>query len=114
MDYESERSRQLGCWDATANLAPRIEEWSKPVSSDWTPSDEWCTAVGALGFGDGISEESLKFWFGKVKETYRGDEGRKRIRMCAINLLERDGIRSRCQDVKCPVMWLHVSQICPG
>lgn len=29
--------------------------------------------------------------------------------MAAINLRERDGLHGRLFDVKCPVMWLHVS-----
>ena len=29
--------------------------------------------------------------------------------MAAINLKERDGLHSRLFDVRCPVMWLHVS-----
>ena len=37
------------------------------------------------------------------------DDGRRRARMAAINLRERDGLHGRLFDVKCPVMWLHVS-----
>lgn len=29
--------------------------------------------------------------------------------MAAINLRERDGLHGRLFDVRCPVMWLHVS-----
>jgi hypothetical protein len=29
--------------------------------------------------------------------------------MAAINLAERDGLHSRLSDVRCPVLWLHVS-----
>ena len=32
--------------------------------------------------------------------------------MATINLLERDGILLRLPDVKCPVLWLHVSSTC--
>ena len=37
------------------------------------------------------------------------DDGRRRARMAAINLRERDGLHGRLFDVECPVMWLHVS-----
>lgn len=39
----------------------------------------------------------------------QGDEGRKRIRMAAVNLRERDGLHGRLGYVKCPVLWLHGS-----
>jgi hypothetical protein len=29
--------------------------------------------------------------------------------MAAINLRDRDGLHMRASDVKCPVLWLHVS-----
>jgi len=49
------------------------------------------------------------FWFKEVKKNYQGEEGRKRIRMAAINLRDRDGLHLRLSDVVCPVLWLHVS-----
>ena len=39
------------------------------------------------------------------------DDGRRRARMAAINLRERDGLHGRLFDIKCAVMWLHVSDL---
>ena len=46
-----------------------------------------------------------------IKSNYQGDDGRRRARMAAINLRERDGLLGRLFDVRCPVMWLHVSLV---
>ena len=43
------------------------------------------------------------------QENYGGQAGRNRLRINAINLKERDSIRSRVADITCPVRWLHVS-----
>jgi pimeloyl-ACP methyl ester carboxylesterase len=43
----------------------------------------------------------------EIQGNYQGDDGRRRARMAAINLSERDGLHSRLFDVRCPVMWLH-------
>ena len=34
--------------------------------------------------------------------------------MAAINLRDRDGLHGRLFDVRCPVMWLHVSSLYLG
>lgn len=47
------------------------------------------------------------FWVSTIQANYRGDDGRRRARMAAINLRERDGLHGRVFDVKCPVLWLH-------
>ncbi|KAF5609009.1 microsomal epoxide hydrolase, partial [Fusarium tjaetaba] len=41
-----------------------------------------------------------------LKQVYRGDEGRKKLRIAVVNLFERDGLLLRLRDVKCPVYWL--------
>jgi hypothetical protein len=41
--------------------------------------------------------------------VYQGDEGRRKVRMAVICLLERDGLLLRVGDIQCPVHWLHVS-----
>ncbi|KAK5109591.1 hypothetical protein LTR16_005749, partial [Cryomyces antarcticus] len=42
-----------------------------------------------------------------IKSNYKGDDGRRRARMAAINLRERDGLHGRLFDIRCPVLWLH-------
>lgn len=108
MDYESERTRQLGCWDCP--LYPYINEWSTTEPTpDFVPSDDYSDYLIDIGFSKGVDPKVRQFWRDTIRENYRGDDGRRRIRMAAINLKERDGLHSRLFDIKCPVMWLHVS-----
>ncbi len=108
MDYESERTRKLGCWDGPSGLTPCIDAWTtNEATPDFEPSSEYCNLVMDTGFGTNCEEHVRKFWTETIKKTYKGDEGRKNIRMAAINLSERDGLHGRLPDVKCPVMWMH-------
>lgn len=113
MDYESARITSLGCWDGYAANTPIIKA---TTSSTPTPafviSDETCKAVLDRGFGPELSGEAKEFWIRELKRNYSGDDGRKRLRMAAINLRDRDGLHGRLGDVRCPVLWLHVSFVC--
>ena len=111
MDYESASSREKGCWDPKTNLLPFYLKWSLP-NPDFVVDAVWCGMVGSLGFSGTVSAETLAFWDETVKEVYSGEEGRRRLRMAVICLLERDGLLLRLRDVKCPVYWLHVSILC--
>lgn len=109
MDYESSDSRTKGCWDPAPALTPFCEKWtSSTPTPDFVVDDVWCAMVGGIGFGNAVSEETVKFWQKSLKDVYRGDEGRKKARMAVICLLERDGLLLRLGDVKCPVYWLQV------
>ncbi|KAJ5360981.1 Amino acid/polyamine transporter I [Penicillium brevicompactum] len=70
------------------------------------PGDDYCDAVVSIGLND-CSTEVRELWRGIIKATYQGEDGRRRIRMAAINLAERDGLRLRLPDVVCPVHWIH-------
>lgn len=108
MDSESERSRQLQCWDGPAIVTGFVKQWTSSESSpDFEPDDGYCNALIDIGFNH-CSTEVREFWRTTIKENYRGDEGRRRIRMAAINLAERGGLHLRLSDVRCPVLWLHV------
>lgn len=108
MDYESERTRKLGCWDGPSGLTPCIDEWTtNEATPHFEPSSEYCNFVMDTGFGKVCEEDVRRFWTETIKKTYRGDEGRRKIRMAAINLRERDGLHGRLLDVKCPVLWMH-------
>lgn len=110
MDYESERTRTLGCWDGVAACTGPIDSWtSKTPTPDFQPDTSYCDFLIDIGFGKGVSSEMRDFWRKTIQANYRGDDGRRRARMAAINLRERDGLHGRLFDVKCPVMWLHVS-----
>ena len=108
MDFESERTRKLGCWDGVAATTGSIDQWtSKSATSDFEPGDEFCNFLIDIGFGKDCDKSVRDFWKKTIKSNYRGDDGRKRARMAAINLRERDGLHGRLFNVVCPVMWLH-------
>lgn len=110
MDYESAESRALGAWEPASIIAPFVEKWTtKTETPEFVVDDVWCGMVASLGFSGTVSEETTTFWKEAVKSTFVGDEGRKKVRMASINLLSRDGLLLRLQDVKCPVYWLQVS-----
>ncbi|OJI99198.1 hypothetical protein ASPVEDRAFT_125270 [Aspergillus versicolor CBS 583.65] len=107
LDSETQRTRQLGCWDGPSLLSPFVNEWtSDQQTPGFEPSDAFCDAIIAAGFND-CPAEVHDFWSAAIKENYRGDEGRHRIRMATINLAERGGLLLRLSDVRCPVLWLH-------
>ena len=109
LTYESSHSRSLGAWNPAEALVPFYKAWSSPVPTpDWVVDDIWCGMVGTLGFGSVTTEEKKEFWTKTLKDIYQGDEGRRKIRIAVICLLERDGLELRLPDVKCPVHWLQV------
>lgn len=110
MDYESERSRSLGCWNALELVTHTIGAFtSSQPTPDFVPSDEYCGYLVQNGFGPEVSEDVMTFWKKEIQFNYQGDDGRKRARMAAINLRDRDGLLGRVGDVRCPVLWMHVS-----
>lgn len=107
-DVESQRSRDLGCWDAPAFCTPFIDAFTKPVDDDWVVPDQFVddTFDAALG---GLSSTERRFWLTTYRQNFAGDEGRHRLRLCTINLRDRDGLYGRLDDVTAPVLWLHGS-----
>jgi len=108
MDAETERTRTLGCWNGPADLNPLIKEWSSSTATpDFTPPDSYSHFLIDIGFGKDCPSSTRDFWLETIRSNYTGDAGRRRIRMAAINLSERDGLHGRLFDVRCPVLWLH-------
>lgn len=109
MDSESDRSRKLNCWDGMSIVSGFVDQWtvSKPVPN-FEPGDDYCDALIGVGFNE-CSTEVRDFWRDSIKSNYRGEDGRRRLRMAAINLAERGSMHLRLADVRCPVLWLHVS-----
>jgi len=108
MDYESERTRRLGCWDGATACTGPIDKWTtKTPTPDFQPDLEYCDFLIDIGFGKDCPAETRDYWRQTIQANYRGDDGRRRARMAAINLRERDGLHGRLFDVRCPVMWLH-------
>jgi pimeloyl-ACP methyl ester carboxylesterase len=107
MDYESERSRKLGCWDGIAFCTPAIDDLAAPVGDDWVVPVEFVDAVLGEGFGSEVAPDERAFWHAEHQRNYVGDAGRHRLRVSSINLRDRDGLHGRLDSVRCPVLWLH-------
>jgi pimeloyl-ACP methyl ester carboxylesterase len=110
MDDESQRSRDLGCWDGVAFCSPAIDALAEAVGDDWVIPGELVDAVLHEGLGEHVSPEERSFWHATYQKNYVGDAGRHRLRMCTINLRDRDGLHGRLDSVRCPVLWLHGTQ----
>lgn len=109
MDYESAASREKGAWDPKTQLAPFFEQWSTPgPTPDFVVDEVWRGMVASLGFSGTVSPETLAFWDETLKAVYSGDEGRRKLRMALLCLMDRDGLLNRLRDIKCPVYWLQV------
>lgn len=108
LDYESERTRNHGCWNGPADLAASIKQWTtNETVSKFEPGEDYSNFLIDIGFGKDCDKSVRQYWNDTIKANYQGDDGRRRIRMAAINLAERDGLHSRLSDVRCPVLWLH-------
>jgi pimeloyl-ACP methyl ester carboxylesterase len=107
MDFESQRSRNLGCWDGVGFCAPAIDALAESVDDDWVIPTELVDAVLAEGFGESVPPEERTFWHTTHQENYVGDAGRERLRISTINLSDRDGLHGRLDSVRCPVLWMH-------
>ncbi|KAK6435181.1 hypothetical protein LTR95_008634 [Oleoguttula sp. CCFEE 5521] len=108
LDNENPRTVSLGCWDGPGLLKDSISGWTtEDKTADFEPAEEYSDFLIDIGFGKEVDKETRQYWRDTIKANYQGDEGRRRIRMAAINLAERDGLHSRLSDVRCPVLWLH-------
>jgi pimeloyl-ACP methyl ester carboxylesterase len=107
MDYESQRSRDLGCWDGIAFCTPAIDALAERVGDDWVIPTELVDAVLQEGFGEDVSPEERTFWHEESQRNYTADAGRERLRISSINLRDRDGLHGRLDSVRCPVLWMH-------
>ncbi len=106
MDFESPRSRKLGCWDGIEFCTPSIDGLAEPVGDDWVVPGDFVDAVLGAGLGDDVPDDERAFWHSVYQQNYTGDDGRHRLRVCTINLRDRDGLHARLGGVRCPVLWL--------
>lgn len=106
MDYESQRSRDLGCWDGLDFCTPSIDALAEPVGDDWVVPEEFVDAVLGAGLGEAVTDDERAFWHSTYQQNYTGDAGRHRLRVSTINLRDRDGLHGRLDGVRCPVLWL--------
>jgi pimeloyl-ACP methyl ester carboxylesterase len=107
MDYESQRSRDLGCWDGIEFCTPAINDLAASVDDDWVVPVEFVDAVLVEGFGAEVSPDERAFWHAEHQRNYVGDAGRHRLRVSSINLRDRDGLHGRLDSIRCPVLWMH-------
>jgi pimeloyl-ACP methyl ester carboxylesterase len=106
MDYESQRSRDLGCWDGIEFCTPSLEALADHVGDDWVVPGEFVDAVLEAGLGEDVSLDERSFWHATHQRNYTGDAGRRRLRISTVNLRDRDGLHARLDSVRCPVLWL--------
>ncbi|ETI26514.1 hypothetical protein G647_03291 [Cladophialophora carrionii CBS 160.54] len=110
MDYESPRSLAMGNWDGlTQCAASRDALTTAEPTPEFRLDDSYAKLMMKVGFGKAATPELESFWTNELRVNYAGDDGRRRCRMCWINLGERDGLHGRLRDIKCPVLWLHGS-----
>ncbi|MCF6746179.1 alpha/beta hydrolase [Blastococcus sp. KM273128] len=107
MDFESQRSRELGCWNGVEFCTPAIDALAQPVGDDWVIPTELVDATLAEGMGDDVPDDERAFWHKTHQQNYAGDDGRERLRTSSINLRDRDGLHARLDSVRCPVLWMH-------
>ena len=107
MDFESQRSRDVGCWDGIGFCAPAIAALAGSVGDDWVIPIELVDAVLQEGFGEDVPPVERTFWHEEHQENYAGDAGRERLRISTLNLSDRDGVHSRLDGVRCQVLWMH-------
>ncbi|SET75326.1 Pimeloyl-ACP methyl ester carboxylesterase [Marinobacter segnicrescens] len=107
MDRESQQSQALGCWDGTEFCTPAIDALAESVPDDWVVPDEFVIGVLDAGLGDSVSDEDRAFWLDVYRRNYSGDAGRERLRICSINLRDRDSLLARLNSLTCPVLWIH-------
>lgn len=106
MDSESQRSRDLGCWDGIEFCTPSINALAETVNDDWVVPSEFVDAVLEAGLGEDVTPDERSFWHATHQQNYTGDAGRKRLRISTINLRDRDGLHARLDSVRCPILWM--------
>ena len=108
MDYESARTRKSGNFNAIETLTKPIEDLeSKDPTPDFIMPDYFRKFPIYTGFGQEIDQATVDFWWNEYAENYKGDDGRKRLKECTINLRDRDGLHAHLYEVRCPVLWMH-------
>jgi pimeloyl-ACP methyl ester carboxylesterase len=73
MDFESQRSRDLGCWDGIEFCTPAIDALADSVGDDWVIPTELVDAVLKEGLGEDVPPEERTFWHATYQKNYAGD-----------------------------------------
>lgn len=73
LDYESERSRKLGCWDGASVCGDLVDKWTTTEnSSNFELDDDYCNYLIDIGFGKNCDPELRRFWCKTIKSNYQG------------------------------------------
>lgn len=109
MDFESPRSRELGCWDGPEACSGLVGIAGDPAPAhDFESGDAYCDFLMKIGYGVAVTPEIRDFWAESLKKNYSRDEGKRRICMAAVCLAGRGGLRERLTYIRCPVLWFQV------
>lgn len=109
LDYESDRTRRLGNFDAIETLTKPIQDLeSKHPTPEFVMPDYFREFPIYTGFAKEVDKATVDFWWKEYGENYQGDDGRKRLKECSINLRDPDWLHARLGDVRCPVLWYDI------
>jgi pimeloyl-ACP methyl ester carboxylesterase len=107
MDFESPESRALGCWDGPSAAAGLVDlSGDLSPKPDFEPGDAYRDFLMDIGYGKSVTADLAHRWGQTLKETYSGDDGKRRICAAAVCLSTRDGLHKRLPQIRCPVLWL--------
>ncbi|OAA55857.1 hypothetical protein SPI_08064 [Niveomyces insectorum RCEF 264] len=109
MDYESEHSRAIGCWDGPGNTAGFVNQagaTAADLDPNFVPGDGYCDFLMHIGFGKHLTPAIRAAWDASLRANYHGPAGQRRIIMAAMALSTRDSLHARLPGVRCPVLWL--------
>jgi pimeloyl-ACP methyl ester carboxylesterase len=98
----------LGCWNVDQQMGPLLTLTSPEYTApDWTPPDVFHVGINTVGFGSRLTEQQQAFWTKVTNKHYYGDAGRRRLRQATLNLIHRDGLHGRLEDITVPVLRMH-------
>ncbi|KAF9458803.1 putative alpha/beta hydrolase [Collybia nuda] len=105
---ETEDTRELGCWNAPQVFPPWYRALYSPgPNSTFEAPSFFSDDLIDVGFGDVVTKEQHAYWTQSIRDTYRGDEGRKKMLMCTTCLGDRDSLEFRLPEITCPVLIPH-------
>ncbi|KAF8076931.1 alpha/beta hydrolase fold family protein [Lyophyllum atratum] len=105
---ETDDTRKLGCWNPNEVFPPWYMAFFKTKPKpDFEVPQRFLDDLIGVGFGEIVTKEQYEYWSRSIRDTYRGEEGRKKILMCTICLGERDSLEYKLPEITCPVLIPH-------
>jgi pimeloyl-ACP methyl ester carboxylesterase len=109
MDYESDRSQQLGCWNCEESLGPVVSALSVMEGDDFeVPKQltDMATSIGVGSLSPAQWPDFGDFWEVEMRRVYNG-KGRQKLIETFISVMDRDGLHRRLPGIIAPVLWIH-------